>query len=174
MRKRLLLLALGVGLLGVILYAQEPARYNRGIELTQGNIRVARGQIIPTTGNFLHVEQAGLTGASYDSNQTYSALSVRFGWIVRDTLTANRTDALPTAANMIAEFPGAHAGTTHLFIVQNADSSETLTINGASTGVTYTSSCDTALAATEARMIVLVFRTVTSGSEAMTAICLET
>lgn len=148
--------------------AQEAQMLNRGLTINQGNLTTTRGSSVLTSGVFTY---RAIRRDFTDAAVTYSVAEVRRGVIWRDEITSNRTDVLPTAANLVAEMPAAVVGSSFFFIVNNDDSAQTITVNGASTGVTYSGSCATALAADESMTILIIFTTITSGSEAYTAIC---
>lgn len=107
------------------------------------------------------------TSVTTDGNATYSAAQMKTGIITRSAITANRVDAIDTAANIVAAFPGAVAGSSFWFVVNNNDDASTITLNGASAGVTYEGTA-TALAAGDAWTFLVVMTNVTAASEAVT------
>ena len=107
------------------------------------------------------------TTVSTDGNVTYTIAQMLGGIITRDGILANRVDAVDTAANIVAGIPGAVAGMSFEFVVNNNDDASTITVNGASTGVTYEGAA-TALAAGDAWLFRAVLTNVTLASEAVT------
>ena len=107
------------------------------------------------------------TTVSTDGNVTYTIAQMLGGIITRDGILANRVDAVDTAANIVAGIPGAVAGMSFEFVVNNNDDASTITVNGASTGVTYEGAA-TALAAGDAWKFLVVLTNVTGASEAVT------
>ena len=104
---------------------------------------------------------------STDSNQVYTAAQVLGGVITRTGQTAGRTDAIDTAANIVAAIPGAYVGQCFFFVVNNNDASDTVTVNGASTGITYEGTA-TALAIGDAWLFMGMITNVTGAAEAVT------
>ena len=179
MRKRLLLLALGVGLLGVILYAQEPARFERGLNIIRGNIIVSTGGIRTGTDSILAGgtvrDTRTVTTITDKAAATYTAAQVLTGIIVSDTRGTDRTDVLPTAALLVAALPSdqRRAGASFLLAVESsAPAGGALALNGAATGVTYGSNCGTSIPTNEGMIVLLTVTTATSGSEAVRATCI--
>ena len=104
---------------------------------------------------------------SADSNQVYTAAQVLGGIITRTGQTAGRTDAVDTAENIVTAIPGAYVGQSFFFVVNNNDASDTVTVNGASTGITYEGTA-TALAVGDAWLFMALLTNVTGGMEAVT------
>ena len=104
---------------------------------------------------------------SADSNQVYTAAQILGGLITRTGITAGRTDAVDTAANIVAAIPGAYVGQSFFFVVNNNDASDTVTVNGASTGITYEGTA-TALAVGDAWLFMALLTNVTGAMEAVT------
>lgn len=113
-----------------------------------------------------------LTSASIttDGNVTYTAAQMLGGRIVRSGLSANRTDAVDTAANIVAAIPGAAVGMSFQFLLDNSDDASTIDFSGASTGVTYRPPLNgvASLAAAHAGLVTVVLTNVSGGSEAVT------
>lgn len=148
----------------------------RGIQFQTSN--TGRWSIDSGTGNFTAAgsgrvyEINSSTSVSADSNQTYTAAGVIGGIITRTGITANRVDAMPTAAAIVAAIPGCQIGTTFDFILNNNDDASTVTLNGASAGITYEGTA-TALAAGDAWLFRVVVTAIAGGSEAATVYQLE-
>lgn len=107
------------------------------------------------------------TPEATDSNVTYSTAQVLGGIITRSNMGSNRVDAFPTAANLVAAIPGCVVGTSFDVIVNNNDTAQTVTVNGASVGITYEGTA-TAIAAAEARLFRVLITNVTGAAEAAT------
>lgn len=102
-----------------------------------------------------------------DGNATYTAAQVLAGIITRSNMSSNRVDAFPTAANLVAAINGCVVGTSFDLVINNDDTAQTVTVNGASTGITYQGTA-TAIAAGEARFFRVLITNVTGASEAAT------
>jgi hypothetical protein len=102
-----------------------------------------------------------------DGNVTYTAAQVTAGLIVRSGLTAARTDAFPAAADLVAALGNPAVGDSFTVVVLNdSAAANNLTVNGASTGVTYKGTA--ALAQGEAGVFIVVLTDVTADAEAYT------
>ena len=123
------------------------------------------GHSLTTLGLLMDVRASAAVSA--DSNQTYTAAQLLGGIVTRTGITANRVDAVDTAANIVAAIPGAVVGTSFDFVVNNNDDASTVTVNGASTGITY-EGVATALAAGDAWLFKVFITNVTAASEAAT------
>ena len=134
-----------IGLFVVTLWAQEPQNFGRGINVLQGNVIVSTGYIY--SGARLLRDFRTATAESTTAAATYTTAAVLSGYILRTTgVGGNVTDVLPTAANLITAMPGAVAGMSFFTIVDmGATPGGSVTLNGASTGVTYGSGCGTAI-----------------------------
>lgn len=150
-----LLIAASVG----TLWAQEAAQFNRGIAVTQGNLVISRGYLL--TGATLVREFRTPTTVTSNSATTYTAAQILAGDIIRSG--SNATDVLPTAADLAAAIPGVAAG--HSFWVMfdmTAAAGMAMTLNGASTGVTYSGGCSTAVSTSDAMPVLITFTSTTA------------
>ncbi len=154
----------GIGLLLAItvvtLWAQEPRQENRGILITQGNLIVSRGYIFDG-GNIMRDfrTNTSVTGVS----QTYTAAQVLSGYITRSAASAsNSTDVLPTAALLAAAIPNVAAGQSFWLMLDTSQPGATITVNGTSTGVTYSDGCGTAISTNDAMLILINFTSATA------------
>jgi len=143
----------------------------RPVQCLTGNsvrweVSAVAGHLIGVNGGRV-MDVTSSTSVSADSNQTYTAAGVIGGTITRTGITANRTDAMPTAAAIVAAIPGCVVGTTFEFVLNNNDDTNTVTLNGANTGVTYEGTA-TALAVGDAWLFRVVVTSITGGSEAVT------
>jgi hypothetical protein len=69
-------------------------------------------------------------------NQTYTAPQLLSGVIVRNTLTANSTDVLPSAASILEYLPNAFNGSTIMVKLVNASTSYTIELSATGGGST--------------------------------------
>lgn len=98
---------------------------------------------------------------------TYTAAQFGDGLILRDPNGLARTDTTPTAALLVAEYPGvAVDDVVTVVIVNTADAAETITI-AAGTGVTLRGSAAQAFGQNTAKVLYLRFTNVTASSEAV-------
>lgn len=158
-RLRWVLAGLVLAVTVVTLWAQEPQQFNRGINVTQGNIVSSRGYIY-SGGNVVRDfrTNTSISGAS----QTYTAAQVLSGYITRTVVVSNSTDVLPTAASLAAAIPNVAAGHSFWLMVDNTSPGATITVNGASTGVTYSDGCATAVSTSDAMLILINFTSATA------------
>lgn len=128
---------------------------NRGITAVRGNITAAAGYVYSGGGpvrDFRSVTAESTSGAA-----TYTAAQVLSGLITR-TPNGNVTDVLPTAANLALAIPGVAAGQSFwLMVDMGASPGGTVTLNGASTGVTYAGGCATAISTLDAMPVLITF-----------------
>lgn len=97
---------------------------------------------------------------------TYTAGQVLSGMILRDPAGASRTDTLPTAALLIAAWPGCQIGSMIDFTVENqADAAETITV-AAGTGGTAASGHTLTIAQSNSKEFRIRVTGITPGSEA--------
>ena len=129
----------------VTLWAQEPQMSNRGINITQGNLITSRGYVYSGASPVRDFRTA--TADNTAAAATYTAAEVLAGLILRSPAGgANVTDVMPTAANLIAAMPGAITGMSFVtYLDAGATPEAAITLNGASTGVTYANGCSTAI-----------------------------
>ena len=106
---------------------------------------------------------------SVDADSTISVQDLMGGLYVRDSITANRTDTLPTAAEILAALDGMNVGDTFSAVVLNADAGSTLTV-GANTGLTLVA--DVTVNAFNNSELVFLLTDDTVGSEAFTVYAL--
>lgn len=107
------------------------------------------------------------TALSTAGNETYTAAQFRNGVLLRDPAGGARTDTTPTAALLVAAYPGVAVGdTVEMVIVNTADAAENITIaNG--TGVTLRGSAGQAFGQNTAKRLLVRFTNVTASSEAV-------
>lgn len=143
----------------VTLWAQEPQQFNRGINVTQGNVTTSRGYIY-SGGNVLRDFRTNttITGIS----QTYTAATVLSGYITRGNSNSNSTDVMPTAALLAAAIPNVQAGHSFFVMLDPSSPGATITLNGASTGVTYGDGCATAISTGDAMLLLINFTSTTA------------
>lgn len=152
----------GLGLLAVTivtLWAQEPQQFNRGISVTQGNIVDSRGYILSGQ-NVLRDFRTNTT--INGSSTTYTAAQVLSGYITRGAVVANATDVMPTAALLAAAIPNVAAGHSFWVMLDTVSPGATVTLNGASTGVTYSDGCATAVSTSDATLLLINFTSTTA------------
>lgn len=150
---------------GYFQYAHATNRMT--LVVNAGNaMRVNENRDVMAIGGLL-MDTRTSTAVTTDGNATYTAAQLLGGIITRSAITSNRVDAFDTAANIVAAIPGAVAGMTFDILVNNNDDASTITVNGASTGITYEGAA-TALAAGEACKFTAVLTDVTGGMEAVT------
>lgn len=170
MRRRIWTALFGALLLTTVvtLWAQEAQMINRPVNVTVGNLSISRGTVI--AGGGVVRDFRAVTAVTTEAAVTYTAAQVLTGLIVRSADITARTDVLPTAADLVAGMPGVQAGSSFwLMFDRGAAAGATITLNGASTGVTYGGGCATALATADG-MVVLI--TITS-STAYRATCVK-
>lgn len=101
---------------------------------------------------------------------TYTAAQLLGGFINRDPNGAGRTDILPTAALLVAAIPAAIVGMGFEFTIRNnADASETITLNAGSGGTISGSGQSTTtatIAQNNSKRFLVVLTNVTLSSEA--------
>ena len=145
LRVSTLLVSLVIALTVATLWAQEAQQFQRGINVIRGNVTTSAGYVF--SGGSV-VRDFRTNTAINGAAATYTAAQVLGGLITRTPTPGggNVIDVMPTAANLIAAIPGVNIG--HAFeLIVDLDTSPggTVTINGASTGVTYSGSCTVAL-----------------------------
>ena len=160
-------------LLGVLvatvasLWAQEAQIQSRSLSIINGNLTVSTGYIY--SGAQVLRDYRTNTSLTDDANTTYTAAQVETGLITRGgTLSTPRTDSLPTAADLAAAMPGAIAGTSFWLVIDMDDPADTVTLNGASTGVTYGGGCAATLDTGDGMVVLITFTSTT----AYRAVCL--
>ena len=135
-------LILGSAMIG--LWAQEAQMINRPVNVTVGNLSISQGRVI--SGGGVNRDYRPATTVSDTDAHTYTTTELLSGYILRTGFTnGNKTDVLPTAANLIAAMPGVLAGSSFTVVIDMVTPAYTMTLNGASTGVTYGASCSTAV-----------------------------
>lgn len=168
-RARWLLIGVLLPLTILTLWAQEPKVEQRGINVLRGNVVIGSG--VAVSGGGPSRDFRTNTSITTDGAVTYTAAQVLTGLIQRTMgPTGAATDVLPTAANLIAAMPGVTTGHSFWLLVDmGATPNATMTLNGASTGVTYSGGCATAQSTLDA-MLVLI--NITS-STTYRAVCLN-
>ncbi len=142
------------------LYAQEAAQFNRGIVVTQGNLLVSRGYVL--SGSTITRDFRTATAESTIGAATYTAAELLSGYILR-TPSLAATDVMPTAANLAAAIPGVAAGQSFFTVLDmGATPNGAVTLNGASTGVTYGSGCSTAIGTSDVMLLLINFTSATA------------
>lgn len=168
LKARWLLLGFFLSATMVSLWAQEPQQFNRGISVIQGNVTTSRGYVLSASP--LRDIRTNTTEATAGA-ATYTAAELIAGLIQRTPgVGGNVTDVLPTAANLALAIPGVQVG--HSFTVwvdMGATPGGSVTINGASTGVTYSGGCGTAIGTGDVTLILINFTSAT----AYRAVCLN-
>ncbi len=146
----------------VTLWAQEPQMSNRGINITQGNLITSRGYVYSGGSPVRDFRTA--TADNTAAAATYTAAEVLSGLILRSPAGgANVTDVMPTAANLIAAMPGAVTGMSFTtFVDAGATPNAAITLNGASTGVTYGSGCGTAFGTSDVQLLLITVTSTTT------------
>lgn len=119
-----------------------------------------------------------VTTISTADDVSYTAAQVLGGFINRDPNGDNRGDTMPTAAAMLALIEGAEVGTSFEFSIRNdANAAETITI-AAGTGGTLSGSGQSTttitIAQNNTKRFLVVFTSITEGSEAYTLYSLGT
>ena len=142
------MVVVGLAMLGsiVALYAQEAQQINRPLAVTQGNVSISRGAVV--SGGAVNRDYRPVTTVTDVDAHTYTTAELLSGYILRvGTIASNNfTDVLPTAANLIAAIPGVLTGSSFtVWIDMGTTPYAAMTLNGASTGVTYGGSCATAV-----------------------------
>jgi hypothetical protein len=151
--------------MAVTLWAQEAQVINRPLIVAQGNLLVGRGVAISGAGLSRDFRtSSAVSGLS----QTYTAAQVLSGLVQRAHTIAAGTDVMPTAADLLAAMPGSIVGTSFDFVL---DTNANVTLNGASTGVTYATPCSTVLATSKAMHVMVMFTNVTTA--AYRAVCVQ-
>jgi len=103
---------------------------------------------------------------------TYTAAMLKGGLILRDPNGAGRSDVTPTAALLVAAFPGCPVGTSFEFeIVNTADASETITVTA---GTNCTIVGTATIAQNNCKRFLVRLDNVTASSEAYTLYSLGT
>lgn len=112
------------------------------------------------------VRSYSVTDATAGAN-TWTALEMMAGLLLRDPAGADRSDVTPTAALLVAAYPGVRVGSTfHTDITNTADADEVVTLTAGS-GVTLLPSLIT-IGRGETVRIITTFTNVTAASEAVT------
>lgn len=160
LRARWLALGAVIAVTVATLYAQEAQMSNRGITAVRGNITTAAGYVY--SGGGMVRDFRTVTTESTQAAVTYTAAQVLTGLISRAP-GQNVTDVLPTAANLAAAIPGVAAGHSFWLMVDLGTApGGTVTLNGASTGVTYAGGCATAVSTLDAMPVLITFTSTTA------------
>lgn len=102
----------------------------------------------------------------------YTAEQLKTGLILRDPNGAGRSDVFPTAAALVAAFPGAVVGTTFEVTIRNtADAAETITMT-TNTGLTLSGTMT--IAQNNQRSFLVRLSNVTAGAQAATIFSMGT
>lgn len=158
LRARWLLLGLFLASTVITLWAQEPQQFNRGINVVQGNVTTSRGYVLSSSPLRDVRTNTSITGGS----ATYTAAQILAGYITRSAVNANATDIFPTAANLALAIPGVAAGHSFWLMIDTSAPNATITLNGASTGVTYADGCGTAIGTNDAALVLINFTSATA------------
>lgn len=133
------------------------------------------GQVDPTTGAILSgpvFVRPAPTTISTAGNATYTAAQVLNGYILRDAAGANRTDVLPTAAQLVAALGGAPLATVgqtvSLTIMNTAGGAFTVQITMGSGGTSGTANVLSTIAQSTSKTFHIRLTNVTPGAEAYT------
>lgn len=148
--------AVGLTLCAVlVLYAQEAQIVNRPLAVLQGNVTISRGAVV--AGAAVNRDYRPVTTVTAIGARTYTTTELLSGYILRTgLLSSGSTDVLPTAADLIAAIPGVLTGSSFTVVVDMGSTPEAaVTINGASTGVTYGASCSTAIDTNDATTLLI-------------------
>lgn len=159
----------GTGLAGQVLLRDTTLANGVGFDVSIDaaiKIRTRAQSAFATLHGFLRDVRAE-AAVSTDGNVTYSTANVLGGIITRSNMSSNRVDAFPTAADLVAAIPGCSVGTSFDVIINNDDTAQTVTVNGASNGITYQGAA-TAIATTECRLFRVLITNVTGAAEAAT------
>lgn len=167
--------------------AQEAQRTERGLTVGRGNVDISTGDLVVRatdseaifSGGIAALNEIVIDGRTNQADSTatgitYTAAQVLSGLVTRSGMTQSIVhDAMPTATNLVGALPAsARSPNTALwFVVDNQDANTILTLDSASTGVTYAGGCATALGTTGA-MPVLVNITAVSPA-AVRVVCLQ-
>ena len=112
-----------------------------------------------------------VTAIPADSNQTYTAAQLTSGFIIRGgSMTAARTDTLPSAAALVEAVQGAMVGTSFEVPIRNAASGAfTVTIAPGAGGTMFDAAgALRQIAQNNTKFFLVVFTNVNVGSEAYT------
>lgn len=96
---------------------------------------------------------------------TYTPAQIKTGFISRDCAAANRADLFPTAANIVAAFPGCPAGTTFEVEIRNISGAANTITMTTNTGLTLSGTMT--IAQSNQRRFRIRLTTITAGSEAV-------
>lgn len=118
------------------------------------------------------IEQCSATTDSTAGALTITGAMVKGGIIIRDPNGANRTDVLPTPAQMVSAFPSIAAGSYIKFhVLNNANDVETITFGNHPAGVTQaaTQQTTTAIAQNMSGIVHMLFTSTTAYTYWVTA-----
>jgi hypothetical protein len=89
------------------------------------------------------------------------------GLVIRDCNGGNRADTIPTAADLVADLPGAVAGMSFDFVLRNSsDNAETITVTAPDAAVTISGTAT--VAQSNSKLFTVVLTNVGAGTEAYT------
>jgi len=152
----------------VALFAQEPQVSQRGFIAVRGNVVASTGYTL--SGGSPARDFRTNTSYTTDANVTLTAAQVLTGLVTfGGAQTAARTVTLPTASDLATAIPGIATGHSFWFVLDTNNPNATVTMNGASTGVTYSDGCSTALTTSGGYPVLIVF----TSTSAYRAVCLH-
>ena len=164
MRRHALSFVLGASLMATMatLWAQEAAVWERGLTMIRGNLYASAGYVY--SGGGLVRDYRTNTSISTAGAATYTAAQVLSGLITRTVgVGGNVTDVLPTATVLAAGMAGEVTGTSFSFLLDmGATPNAAVTLNGASTGVTYSDGCTVALTTNGTMHVLIVWTSATA------------
>ena len=125
-----------------------------------------------STGGGVNVEYGAVATEATAAAVTYTAANLKTGLILRNPNGAGRADLVPTAAAIVAAFPGAVIDSWFEFTIRNtAGAAETITVT-TNTGVTLSGTMT--IAQSNSKCFRVQFNAVIAGSEAVTIYSLGT
>lgn len=162
LRARWLALGAVIAVTVATLYAQEAQMSNRGFTAVRGNITSATGYVYSGAGPVRDFRT--ISAESTATAATYTAAQVLSGYITRTPgVGGNVTDVMPAAATLALAIPGVAAGHSFwLMVDMGASPGGTVTLNGASTGVTYSAGCATAVGTSDEMPVLITFTSATA------------
>lgn len=104
--------------------------------------------------------------SAVDADQTYTAANILGGLIRRDTMTSDRTDTLPTAADFVAALTAPQVGEMYEFTVHNEDAAQTITLASGAGGTDVASATMRIVAVSSSKRFGIVLDNVTTSTEA--------
>lgn len=130
----------------------------------------AQGRVLATTRVLETMVASALNTAS---NLAYTAAQILGGLVLRDCNGGAREDTLPSAADLVADLPGAVAGMSFLFALRNS-SGDAHTITVAAPGADVTLSGTMTVTQNNTKLFLVVLTNVGAATEAYTVYSLGT